>query len=184
MKYFSLFLFILLLSPSIILAQSDAPCTSPESSDLDYMLGHWYGMQYIYENGDTTAVGTTELEVSKNLDGCVNKEIMDVHSISGEHLFNGVVFRSYDADKGEWRFTEVDDRGGHYFFTSKKENGIWYFYDIDTRVRDGREYKFRLSYPKVNDKHFKQIFARSFDGGKTWVQASHIDFYRDKPHPK
>lgn len=178
------FLFILFFIPSIVIAQSNIPCTSPESSTLDYMLGHWYGMQYVYENGDTTAVGTTELEVSKILDGCANKEIMDVHMISGEHVFNGVVFRSYDENKGEWRFTEVDDRGRHYFFTSKKEDGIWNFYDHEKRERDGREYLFRLSYPKVNDNYFKQIFERSFDGGETWEQSSHINFYRDKPHPK
>lgn len=177
----SLFVFFMFL-PVLIFGQADSKCISPQSDDLDYMLGHWYGVQYVYENGDTVHVATTELEVKKILDGCVNKEIMDVHMNNGEHVFNGIVLRSYYEEKGEWRFTEVDDLGRHFFFTSKKEDGIWNFYA--DRKRDGREYILRLSYPKVNENHFRQIFARSYDNGDTWEQWTHIDFHRDKPHPK
>ena len=172
---------ILLLLPFAVLAKTQSSCSTPESKELDHMLGHWYGVQYVFEDGDSVSVGTTELTVTKVLDGCANKEIMDVHGADGKHIFNGMVLRSYDEKKEEWRFTEVDDRGRHFFFTSKKEKGIWNFYA--DRERNGRKYILQLSYPKVNDNHFKQIFARSYDNGETWEQGSHIDFYRDKPHP-
>lgn len=175
-------LIVLILIQEPLVGQSHTGCSSDEHSHFDYMLGHWYGVQYVYQNGDTVQVGTTELEVSKRLNGCVNREIMDVHSNKGDHVFNGIVLRSYYGDKNEWRFTEVDDRGRHYFFTSKKEDDIWKFYN--NRERDGRKYILRLSYPRISEDHFQQIFERSYDEGKTWRRRSHIDFYRDKPHPK
>lgn len=166
-------------SVGIVRAQSERLCETAEYRTFDYMRGDWYGVQYAYEEGDTTFVGTTELSVRNVLDGCANRELMDVHMTNGEHLFNGVGFRSYDSSSRRWLFTEVDDRESHSQFRGRLEDGVWYF--LMDRTRNGRDYILRLSYPSVDENHFKQIFERSFDDGRTWRQSSHIEFIRDKP---
>lgn len=146
------------------------------------MLGDWFGVQYVYQEGDTTLVATTELEVETTLDGCAHKELMDVHASDGAHVFNAIGLRSFDISQGRWRFTEVDDRGLHLTLEGRDDEGIWRFYA--NRERNGQEYILRLSYPSVSSDRFQQIFERSYDNGATWERWTHIDFIRDKPHPR
>ena len=161
------------------LAQPAPPCHSPPAAAFDHMLGEWFGVQYTYQGGDTTLVGTTELRVEKTLDGCVHEELMDIHMVDGAHLFNAIGLRSYDVFEERWRFTEVDDRGRHLTFEGRADDGTWRFY-IE-RERDGRVYLLRLSYPSVDADHFQQVFERSYDAGATWERWTHIDFIRDRP---
>lgn len=173
-----LFLLAFVTLPAV--AQSEGPCNAPRGEALDYMLGDWFGVQYVYQQGDTTMVATTELSVREILDGCAHEELMDVHRSTGEHVFNAIALRSYDVSEQRWRFTEVDDRGRHFTLEGREEQGQWYFYA--DRERDGRAYILRLSYPQAGPDSFKQIFERSFDAGTTWERWTHIDFVRDKPN--
>ncbi len=156
-----------------IQAQSENDCNLEAFS---HMEGKWFGVQYIYSEGDTTYVGSTQLTIKKALGDCALQEDIVVHGTNAELIFKAIGIRSYDKTSQSWKFTEVDNTSRHLTFNGREENNEWGFYL--ERERDGTKYLLRLRYPSINRDHFQQIFERSYDNGKSWQQSSHIDFKR------
>lgn len=164
-------LLFLLLLPLTASAQPDAPpCQAPEAAQLDFWLGAW---DLTWTDDDGEGRGTNTL--TKTLDGCVVHERFE--STDG---FRGESVSVYDARRGAWRQTWVDNRGGYLLFTGGP--------DADGRMdlrtapftnpQTGEEQVNRMIWTDVSDDALTWRWQASTDGGATWEDHWTIRYTR------
>jgi hypothetical protein len=135
--------------------------TNPENQ-FDFWLGEWdvaWG-----EDGK----GTNRIErilgnkiIQENFDGG------DLHGLS---------FSAYDAERGLWCQTWVDNNGSYLDFTGRFDNDKMIL-NRDAIVK-GEACKQRMVWYNIDTNRFDWNWERSDDGGTTWRVLWHINYVR------
>ncbi len=134
---------------------------NPENQ-FDFWLGEWdvtWG-----EDGK----GTNRIE--RILDGKIIRENFD-----GEGL-QGLSFSAYDAERGLWCQTWVDNTGSYLDFTGKFEEERMIL-SRDAIVK-GEACKQRMVWYNIDTNRFNWNWERSDDGGVTWRALWQIKYLR------
>ena len=131
-------------------------CTAPEYHQFDFWLGNW-----TVHRPDGRLAGTNR--ITREFKGCVLHEHWAGHGGS-----NGESFNIYDAARGRWHQTWVDDSGtlltldGGLVGTSMVLSGV----QIGS---GGARTTERITWTPNNDGQVRQLWESSPDGGKTWT---------------
>ena len=141
-------------------AQPQAPpgCTSPETRQFDFWVGHWD----VYPTGKDTLVAHSLIE---NLyQGCAIRENwMPLKGGAGGSLNSWV-----PAEKA-WRQTWVDASGTRVDFKGGRQGPAMVLEGMWAGAANGKDALVRMTYTPNPDKSVRQFGQQSVDGGKTWT---------------
>lgn len=130
---------------------NQTPCSSPESSQFDFWVGHWT----VTANGNVA--GTNK--ITKILGGCLLLE-----EYTGAKNYAGKSFNFYDEVSGKWNQVWVDNSGvtlklhGEYYDGKMIMEGI--------SKRGGETLVDRITWFNNSDGTVRQEWEVSKDGGK------------------
>lgn len=142
--------------PAATAAPATAPsCASAESRRFDFWLGDWA----VYAKGQLAGVNL----VTKELGGCVVQEQWT--SLRGRYA--GRSFNRYDAARGRWHQTWVDNQGGLLLLDGGWRDGRMVL-EGDRPQPDGKTLRDRMTLEPLPEAHVHQLWEASSDGGKTW----------------
>jgi hypothetical protein len=155
-------------------------CTSAESRQLDFWVGHWS----VSPKAAPTRKTATSL-IEKLYSGCAIRENwMPLHGGAGGSL------SSYLPGKNVWQQLWVDSSGSWVTFTGGWDGhamvleGVW-------PVPGHPQQKTRMSYRLLSDGTVEQSGVTSDDEGKTWQPGFDLIYTRipdthipDDPHPR
>ena len=88
----------------------------------------------------------------------------------------GMSVSSYDADRGLWCQTWVDNSGSYLDFTGKFENGKMIL--SRNAIVKGQACRQRMAWYEIQDNKFEWNWERSDDEGKTWRVLWNIHYSR------
>ena len=137
--------------------------TTPETQ-FDFWLGEWS----LHWGED----GAGKNRVERILDGKVIQE-----NFTGPDLA-GISVSVYDASRGLWCQTWVDNNGSYLDFTGGFDDGKMIL-TRDAIVR-GEKCKQRMLWFEINADKFEWNWERSDDGGQTWRVLWNIHYTRKK----
>ena len=144
------------------------PCKSrPEYRQFDFWVGEWD-----VRNPQGQQAGTNSVQLI--LGDCVIFE--NWTSARGGH---GKSFNVYNAAKGKWQQTWVDNSGGVLELTGEYRDGAMRFAG-ESVGRDGAKTLERLTFTRLGDDRIRQFWEQSADGGKTWTVAFDGTYVRKK----
>jgi hypothetical protein len=144
------------------------PCKSrPEYRQFDFWVGEWYVL-----NPRGRQAGTNSVQLI--LGDCVVFE-----NWTGAGGGGGKSFNVYNAAKGKWQQTWVDNSGGVLELTGEYRDGAMRF-SGETKGADGKVTLERLTFTKLGDGRVRQFWEQSADGGKTWAVAFDGTYVRKK----
>lgn len=133
-------------------------------NQFDFWLGEW----------DVTwgddGKGTNRIE--RILDGKIIQEDFSAPDL------HGISVSSYDAERGLWCQTWVDNNGAYLDFTGKFEDGKMIL-GRDAIVK-GQACKQRMVWYDIQDNKLEWNWERSDDGGETWRLLWQIHYTRRK----
>jgi hypothetical protein len=162
--------------PAAATAPATPPgCTSAESRQLDFWVGHWS----VSPKAAPTRKTATSL-IEKLYSGCAIRENwMPLHGGAGGSL------SSYLPGKNVWQQLWVDSSGSWVTFTGGWDGhamvleGVW-------PVPGHPQQKTRMSYRLLSDGTVEQSGVTSDDEGKTWQPGFDLIYTRipDDPHPR
>ncbi len=161
----------LILAPSALpaAAQSNAsPCEAPGANQFDFWLGTW-----ALTWGET---GRGTNTITQILGGCIIKETFEGALSSGP--YRGLSVTAYDPERGRWRQTWVDDRGGYLDFV-----GVWEGDRMvlrHTAEKDGAPVEQRMVWHNITADSLDWLWQQSADGGQTWTTLWSIHYVRQK----
>ena len=159
---------LLALVPAAGAQPAPAPCSSEEARQLDFWIGEW---ELSWDGG----TGTND--IGRRFGDCVIEENFAGDMPGGEFLGHSVSV--YDALRGEWRQTWVDNRGGYLVFTGGiGEDGVMRLYGEPRELPDGRTQLTRMSWVNVREDSLDWHWERSFDDGESWEMAWAIHYTR------
>jgi hypothetical protein len=145
-----------------------APCKSrPEYRQFDFWVGEWD-----VKNPRGQQAGTNSVQLI--LGDCVIFE--NWTSARGGH---GKSFNVYNAVKGKWQQTWVDNSGGVLELTGDYKDNQMRFTG-ETLAPDGKKTLERLTFTKISADRVRQFWEQSTDGGKTWTIAFDGTYIRKK----
>lgn len=150
---------LLLLPPTSGLRaqETEAPCSSPEHRQFDFWLGEWN----VFENGEKTGENT----IRRAMGGCVIHESYR----STDSDYEGQSFNVYDARRGVWHQSWVDDQGLLLRLEGAFEDGKM---RLEGAILDseGREVLQRITWSRLagNPDRVRQLWEQSADGGESW----------------
>lgn len=149
-------------------AARPAPCTAPEYHQFDFWIGDW-------DVVDSAGVLQGTNHVTRPLGECVLQEHWsDTHGMKGES------YNVYDATRGVWHQTWVDDHGSLLVLEGKFENGRMTM-SGRTAARGKRPAMLqRITWTPQADGVVRQFWQSSSDDGKTWSVA--FDGYYKPKH--
>jgi hypothetical protein len=143
------------------------PCGSqPEYRQLDFWIGEWD----VEVKGQQA--GTSSIQVI--LGKCVILE-----NWAGAKGMNGKSFNIYNAAKGKWQQTWVDDTGGVLEFTGEYKEGAMRFL-AEVPRKDGRKTLNRMTFSPLAEGRVRQLIEASKDDGKTWQVSFDGTYVRKK----
>ena len=135
------------------------PCQArPEYRQFDFWVGEWD-----VQNPQGQLAGTNSVQLI--LDDCVLLE-----NWTGARGGQGKSFNVYNAARGKWQQTWVDNSGSVLELAGEYKDGAMRFTG-ETKGRDGRVTLERLTFTKLDDGRIRQFWEQSSDGGKTWTVA-------------
>jgi hypothetical protein len=159
---------ILVVATTWCAAAAQTPCASPEARQLDFWLGEW---ELTWEGGSGTN------HITRLFDDCAVEE-----NFAGEMpwgTFHGRSLSVYDARRGVWRQTWVDNQGSYLAFEGGLgEDGIVRLLGEPGVAPDGRAVVQRMSWTEVTEDSLVWRWERSFDEGETWEATWVIDYER------
>jgi hypothetical protein len=171
----------LLFSGLITLGQKSEPvvnpCESVVTKQFDFMIGEWSGVERSAGEGQMKVISTSEIQVSKALNGCVVQERWEF-SDNGKKLFSALLFRAFDNATQKWRLSYVDDHLNHQTYEAREDMGKLRFFR--QRIVDGKPVLVRITWVSVNSDKFEQVVERSTDGDENWKLRSIITYQRKK----
>ena len=152
----------LLFAAAPVQAQDAAPaaaprCAAPEFRQFDFWLGEWDVFR-----PDGQRAGTNR--ITREMGGCVLHESYD-----GQQGYHGESFNIWDASRGVWHQTWVDNGGtllrleGGFRDGSMRMSG-------ETMGADGGTVTHRITWSRLAGEpaRVRQLWESSSDGGVTW----------------
>ncbi len=132
------------------------PCgTQPEYRQLDFWIGEW--------DVEVKGQHAGNSSIQMILDKCVILE-----NWAGSKGMNGKSFNIYNAAKGKWQQTWVDDTGGVLEFTGEFKDGAMRFL-AEVPGKDGSKTLNRMTFTPLDGGRVRQLIEASKDDGKTWT---------------
>jgi hypothetical protein len=149
-------------------APRPTPCKSrPEYRQFDFWVGEWD-----VRNPQGQQAGTNSVQLI--LGDCVVFE-----NWTGARGGQGKSFNVYNAAKGKWQQTWVDNSGGVLELTGEYRDNQMRFAG-ETKRSDGKVILERLTFTKLGDGGVRQFWEQSADGGKTWAVVFDGTYVRKK----
>jgi hypothetical protein len=137
---------------------STKPCSSqPEYRQFDFWIGEWD----VQAGGQQAGTNSVQLI----LDKCVVFE-----NWVGAKGMSGKSFNIYNAAKGKWQQTWVDDRGAVLELLGEFKDGAMRLAGDTTRGA-GKKVLHRLTFTPLEGDRVRQFWETSNDDGKTWNVA-------------
>ncbi len=142
-------------APSRAADPAPAPCAKPEHRQFDFWVGEW-------EVQDPKGNRAGENSIKSILRGCVILE-----NWRGARGANGTSVNTFDASRGVWHQTWVDDQGGLLQLEGHATDGRMVLEGHQTR-REGGPSRERITWEKKSSDRVRQVWESSTDEGKTW----------------
>jgi hypothetical protein len=144
------------------------PCKSrPEYRQFDFWVGEWD-----VRNPQGQQAGTNSVQLI--LGDCVVFE-----NWTGARGGHGKSFNVYNAARGKWQQTWVDNSGSVLELAGEFKDGQMRFTG-ESVGRGGAKTLERLTFTKLDDDRVRQFWEQSTDGGKTWTVAFDGTYIRKK----
>ena len=138
--------------------QNASPCSQPEASQFDFWIGEWE----VRSAGGQLA-GTNR--ITKEIGGCVLHERYSTPS-----GYEGESLNVYDASRGVWHQTWVDNQGLLLSLEGGFHDGTMVLEGV-TKTQDGEAIQ-RISWSLIDGgPDVRQLWETSTDGGSTWTTA-------------
>lgn len=168
-----IYILMLVLFPLSVIAQDTQapPCSSPESSQFDFWVGEWDASWQ--DNEGNTQTGKNI--ITKILGGCALQENFS----TSDGSFIGKSVSVYNANKGIWEQTWVDNAGAYLAFTGGFQDGKMIL-SRDAETKDGRKISQRMIFYDIKPEAFTWDWEGSTDGGETWNLQWRINYKRAK----
>lgn len=171
---------LLLAVPALAQSPPPAPCTGPESRQLDFWVGEW---DLTWPGPGGKPGGTATNRVEKTLGGCVIEEHF---TADGPNALAGHSVSTYSAREKVWKQTWVDNQGEYLDFTGEFKDGEMRLSRHGTGP-DGKPRLARMVFASIKPDSFDWRWEFSSDDGKTWSVAWPIHYqrkYQRKGAPK
>ena len=136
----------------------EKPCSAAPYRQFDFWLGSWD----VTEKGKVA--GTNRIE--SILGGCALHESW--HGAGGLH---GNSINYYDAPRGVWHQTWIDERGNGLILEGKFENGAMRLEGERPGSTPGTRDLHRITWTSLAEGKVRQLWETSSDNGKTWNEA-------------
>jgi len=150
---------------AIAFAERNAnPCGQAVYKQFDFWVGEWN----VFAGGSQAGTNT----VQKILGGCV---VFENWTDMGGRA--GKSFNTFNAKKGKWQQTWVDDSGNVIEFVGEAKEGVM-SYQAESVGAGGVKMLQRMTFTKISDNRVRQLWEQSSDGGKTWNVAFDGDYQR------
>ena len=147
--------FALTASPGGTADPAPAPCGKAENRQFDFWVGEW---DVLNPKGDPAGQNS----ITSILGGCVIHE-----SWRGKGGLNGTSVNAYDASRGIWHQTWVDDKGGLLQLDGRFADGRMVL-EGRKALKEGGESRERITWEKKTPDRVRQLWESSTDEGKTW----------------
>ena len=145
-----------------------SPCkTRPEHRQFDFWVGEW---DVINPRGQRAGTNSVQLI----LGDCVVFE-----NWTGARGGHGKSFNVYNAAKGKWQQTWVDNSGGVLELLGEYKDNQMRLVG-ERKGSDGSVTLQRITFTKLGDGGVRQLWDQSTDGGKTWAVAFDGTYVRKK----
>jgi hypothetical protein len=145
-----------------------SPCRSrPEYRQFDFWVGEWD-----VTNPRGQQAGTNSVQLI--LGDCVVFE-----NWTGARGSSGKSFNVYNAAKGKWQQTWVDNSGGVLELTGDYKDDQMRFTG-ETKGAGGKVTLERLTFTRLGDGRVRQFWEQSADGGRTWTVVFDGTYVRKK----
>jgi len=143
----------LIVIPLVTGAVLAAPCDAPGHRSFDFWVGEWQ-----VHTPDGKHVGTNR--IAKEYDGCViHERYTSVLAFKGESL------NTYDAGRGVWHQTWVDNAGTLLVLEGGMHDGSMVL--EGTVTKDGTTTRHRITWTPGEDGSVRQLWE-SQDAGGSW----------------
>lgn len=139
-------------------AAPPAPCADPASRQFDFWVGDWD----VFDPAGKQ-VGTNHIAL---VYGCVLHE-----SWKTPRGYEGQSLNRYDADRGLWHQTWVDNQGTLLLLEGGLKDGAMVLSDGSTPGRKPGAPLNEIRWTRNDDGSVRQHWQSSADGGKTWKTA-------------
>ena len=148
------------------------PCSDPPSRQFDFWIGDWDVF-----NPAGQQVGTNRIAL---VYGCVLHE-----SWKATKVVEGQSFNRYDADRGVWHQTWVDNTGSLLLLEGGFRDGAMVLSDATVPGRKAGAPVNEIRWTKESDDAVRQVWLTTDDGGKTWKTAFDGRYVRSsRPQPR
>jgi hypothetical protein len=144
-----------LAAPSAAADKAPVSCAKPEHRQFDFWVGEW-------EVEDPKGNRVGENSITGILGGCVILE-----NWRGKGGSNGTSLNTFDASRGVWHQTWVDNQGGLLQLEGKAADGRMVLEGVQTK-RKGGPSRERITWEKKGADKVRQRWESSTDEGKTW----------------
>lgn len=142
-------------------------CSGPEYRQFDFWLGTWE-----VRMPDGTLAGNNRIEA--DVDGCAV-----IEHWTGAQGGRGTSLNFYDAATKRWSQTWIDNHGSPLRLEGAFRDGHMVLAGDQTGA-DGKTTRNRLTWTPRPDRHVRQLWESSTDGGTTWTVEFDGD-YAPKP---
>lgn len=147
--------------PAMLTAETPKPCSAPEHRQFDFWVGDWD----VAAGPKPEDGGRNTIDVIQG--GCVLRE-----QWRGGGGGNGTSLNAYDAARGVWHQTWVDDRGGLLVLEGGMKEGKMVLTGTHRSRRDPKvTVTERIAWTPVDADHVRQVWDSSTDGGVTWKNS-------------
>ncbi|UCC25732.1 MAG: hypothetical protein JSU98_01290 [Gemmatimonadales bacterium] len=146
---------------------ASAPCSAPEYRAFDFWIGEWDVF-----SPDGRKVGANAIR--STMGGCVLHESYD-----GQQGFHGESFNSWDALRGVWHQSWMDNSGTVLLIEGGVRDGAMVL-EGTTMGADGATVLNRITWTVLNESgdRVRQHWQASTDGGETWTQVFDGEYRR------
>ncbi len=160
------------LAPLALQAQASPPTMGtppPEASQFDYLIGEW---RFVATSRNPAGPGRFggRWRAWKAFDGWGVQDEYRILDTLGVTRYLGYTTRIYRPAEGNWLLSYLDVGRGtfHKQFAEQREDGMHLWWEAT-----GPQGPFlsRVRYYDITPTSFRWQQDRSFDGGKTWVEA-------------
>jgi predicted small lipoprotein YifL len=138
--------------------QPPSACTAAEYRQFDFWVGEWN----VTQNGKQA--GTSRIE--RILDGCAVFE-----NWTGAGGSRGNSLNYYDAGRGMWHQTWIDNQGSPLELEGRFETGSMVLVGNTHDAASGKMVVNRISWTPQAEGTVRQHWETSTDGGKSWTTA-------------
>jgi len=148
-----------------------APCADNASHQFDFWLGDWD----VFDPAGKQ-VGTNRISL---LYGCVLHESWRGGKMEGQS------FNRWDADRGVWHQTWIDNQGSLLLLEGGLKDGAMVLSDAATPGRKADAAVNEIRWTRNADGSVRQLWVASADGGQTWKTAFDGKYVRStRPQPR